>query len=70
MDASTVLSTPALGTSSGGQARPARTAAADQLEFALSEQTAFDALATTLLNRTAEMFDRKRYAWHLYPPES
>ena len=57
MDASPVLSTPALDTPSGGQARPARTTAEDQLEFALSEQTPFDALATTLLNRTAEMFD-------------
>ncbi len=57
MDASPVLWTPALDTPSGGQARPARTTAADQLEFALSEQTPFDALATTLLNRTAEMFD-------------
>ncbi len=58
MDTSPVLWTPALDTPSGGQARLARaTAAADQLEFVLSEQTPFDALATTLLNRTAEMFD-------------
>ena len=31
--------------------------AAGQMEFALPEETPFDALASTLLNRTAEMFD-------------
>ena len=57
MNASASLSAPALDTSSGGQARSALPIAANQLEFAMPEKTPFDALASTLLNRTAEMFD-------------
>ena len=57
MNASPSLSAPALDTSSGGQSRPAMTMAMDQLEFALPQETPFDLLASTLLNRTAEMFD-------------
>ncbi len=57
MHASPSLATPALDTSSGGQARRARAIAVDQLEFALPQETPFDALASALLNRTAEMFD-------------
>ncbi len=57
MNASPSLSAPALDTSSGGQARRALVTAVDQLEFALSQETPFDALASTLLDRTAEMFD-------------
>ena len=57
MNASPSLSAPALDTSSGGQARRAPVTAVDQLEFVLAEETPFDALASTLLNRTAEMFD-------------
>ena len=57
MNASASLGAPALDTARGGQARPALPMAAGQLEFALPEETPFDALASTLLNRTAEMFD-------------
>ena len=57
MNASPSLATPALDISSGGQARQAPAIALDQLEFVLAEETPFDGLATTLLNRTAEMFD-------------
>ena len=57
MNASPSLLAPALDTSSGGQARRAPVTAVDQLEFVLAEETPFDALASTLLNRTAEMFD-------------
>ena len=57
MNASPSLSAPALDIFSGGQTRRAPAMAVDQLEFALPQETPFDALATTLLNRTAEMFD-------------
>ena len=57
MHASPSLATPALDASSGGHARRAPAIAVDQLEFALPQKTPFDALASTLLNRTAEMFD-------------
>ena len=57
MNASPSLAAPALDTSSGGQARRAPAVAVNQLEFALPQETAFDALASTLLDRTAEMFD-------------
>ena len=57
MNASPSLATPALDTSSGGQARWAPAAAMHQLEFALPQETPFDALASRLLDRTAEMFD-------------
>ena len=57
MNASASLAAPALDISSGGQARSASVMAVAQMEFALPEETPFDALASTLLNRTAEMFD-------------
>ena len=57
MNASASLSAPALDTSSGGRARSPLSMAAGQMEFALPAETPFDALASTLLNRTAEMFD-------------
>ncbi len=57
MNASPSLPTPALDTPSGGQARRAPATAVNQLEFVLPQETPFDALASTLLNRTAEMFD-------------
>ena len=57
MNSAASLSAPALDTSSGGQVRSRSLVAANQLEFALRDETPFDSLASALLNRTAEMFD-------------